>query len=97
MNKIKLYVYITNHEYYVNGEYNWCFDVYHDPKTVERIGKDYTLFTEIEADVIDVADATQKAVAGLDKEIQNIRAQAESRVKTLEDRRDNLKALEHKS
>jgi len=92
---MKLYIYIADHERYANGEYDWCFNIYHDPEIVERIEKEYTLFAEVEAEPADVGDVTQKAVAELDRQIQTIRAKAESHASLLETRKQNLLAITH--
>ena len=90
---MKLYLYISDHERYVNGEYDWCFNVYHDPDLVNRLENDYTFFAEVEVEPIAVADATKKAVADLDKQIHGIRAKAQKHVEILEERKQNLQAI----
>ena len=92
---MKLNIYISDHESYANGEYNWCFNIYHDPETVGRLDVDYTFFAEVDVEPADVGDVTKKAVAELDKQIQTIRAKAESHASMLETRKQNLLAITH--
>ncbi len=94
--KQKLHLYIRDNETFVEGNLNFAFTVFADPELVGRIDNDYLYVDEFEVDIPEVEDITQLAVADLDREIQKVRARSEAEVQSIETRKANLLALEHK-
>ncbi|MCP4489806.1 MAG: hypothetical protein GY820_21185 [Gammaproteobacteria bacterium] len=95
--KQKLHLYIRDAESFVNGNFDFAFTVYADLEVVDRLGVSYPYICEFEVDIPEVKDITQIAVAGLDREIQKVRAKSEAEVQHIESRKANLLSLEHKA
>ena len=92
---MKLYLYITNNERFVNGELDFAFTVYADKDIVSRNEWDKVFVGEFEIDLPNPDSITQLAVADIDREIQQHRARAESEASMLETRKQNLLAITH--
>ncbi|RLA39793.1 MAG: hypothetical protein DRR06_18525 [Gammaproteobacteria bacterium] len=92
---MKLLIYIREHEYYLNGDYDFAFTVFHDPEIADRLDKGYIFVGEVEVDEPDITDITQAAVTAIDEEITGTRARLQHSIDGLEARKANLLAITH--
>ena len=93
---MKLHLYIHNLEYFLAENYQYCFRVVSDRERFEHFNKDYVYAGAVDVEIdVDRKTVTQIAVKQLDDQIKEIRAVAQKGVEAIEQRKQNLMALEH--
>ena len=93
---MKLYIYITDMERALKGEYEWSLTASSrgDMDTLP----DWTLVGEVELDFnMDSTEMTKAAVEQIEQEREKVKAELSQKMQKLDDRKASLLAIEHKA
>ena len=92
---MKLYIYITDHESALKGDFAWSITT----SSREDLGEntDWLLAGEVDVELsVDNEAISMSAINNLDKEIQETRAVSEAKITELERRKQELLAITYK-
>ena len=95
---MKLYLYITNPEYFLRGDMNFCVRACGDsPEEVQKWAPEYIHAGECELDpsAISDSDIRQAALNQIEKERKELTAAHASKMHSLESRKQSLLAITH--
>ena len=94
---MKMYVYITNQEAFLRGEYDFAMDLRDNPNYEDYDWFDGTLLTSIEIDVDAVShdEVTQSAITAIEVRETEIRAKSEAELTALQQRKSELLSITH--
>ena len=91
--KVKQYVYITDADKFLSGDYNFCFSVSND----DSYGYDsWILCGEVDIEVTVDNDAVMKsAIDAIDEQEEKTRAEFEMKMTMLKTKKANLLSITH--
>lgn len=95
---MKLYIYISNPEEFLQGDYDFCFRATSmTPEKIARSVPEYIHAGTVEVE-INVEDRAVRQVAKsiIDAEMRKVRGESEAKLEALEHRKQRLLAIEHK-
>ena len=96
MKKIRLGIYISNPEYFLDGDYSYCFRVLDmDSEYTERNAEKLIKVKEFELEIDDtgVNKVIKQTVVNFDAEIERVKQRALDSITELEDKKQQLLAL----
>ncbi len=92
---MKLYLSISEPDYFLDEDYDWCFSVHADPDLAERVGEIPCGEIDVEIDV-DNNIVKQFAVNAIEEKIGEIRATSTAAINALESDKQKFLSIEHK-
>ena len=96
MKKIRLGIYISNPEYFLDGDYSYCFRVLDmDSDHLERNAENLLQVKEFDLEIDDAStnEVIKQTVINFDAEIERVKQKALDSITELEDKKQQLLAL----